>query len=112
MSTPPTMAHVLIRDMLGASNRWMGRHGRYARGEEVRERLPRLNMTDQERRDLVVEECAGNAAVAVGDVETSRRVLHRTLVEVTLEVRRAVLVRADLHRITPSLRTSRVAPAS
>lgn len=67
-----------------------------ARSEEVRERLPRLNMADEEGRNLVVEERARNAAVAVRDVKTSRRVLHRALVEVTLEVRCAVLVSADL----------------
>ena len=87
----------------------MGLHGKYARGKEMRERLPRLNMTDQERRNLVVEERAGNATVAVSDVEASRGVLHRALVEVALEVRRAVLVRADLHRTAPLFRTSHVA---
>ena len=94
VSTPPTIAHVL------------GSQCQYerctipmkdnARSEEVRERLPRLNMADEEGRNLVVEERAGNTAVAVRDVKTSRRVLHRALVEVTLEVRCAVLVSADL----------------
>ena len=67
-----------------------------SRSEEVRKGLPRLDVTDEEGRNLVVEERAGNTAVAVRDVKTSRRVLHRALVEVTLEVRCAVLVSADL----------------
>ena len=53
-------------------------------------------MADEDGRDLVVEERAGDAAVAVRDVQTLGRVLLRALVEVALEVRRAVLVGVDL----------------
>ena len=66
------------------------------RREEVCKGLPRLDMTNQERRNLVVEKRAGNAAVSVRDVQTSGIVFGGTLVEVPLEVRGAVLVSTDL----------------
>ena len=69
-----------------------------SRSEEVRERLARLGVADEDGRDLVVEERAGDAAVAVRDVQAFGRVLLRALVEVALEVRRTVLVGANLER--------------
>lgn len=62
----------------------------------MREGLPCFGVHDAERGDLVVEERAGDTAVAVRDVHTSGRVLLRALVEVALEVRGAVLVGVDL----------------
>ena len=60
------------------------------------ERLARLGVANEDGRDLVVEERAGGAAVAVRDVHALGRVLLHALVEVALEVRRAVLVRVHL----------------
>ena len=70
--------------------------GADSRSEEVRERLARLGVADEDGRDLVVEERAGDAAIAVRDVQALGRVLLRALVEVALEVRRAVLMGVDL----------------
>lgn len=66
------------------------------RGEEVSERLPCLGVADEEGRNLIVEERAGDAARAVTDVDTSRSAILRALIQVALEVRCAVLVRVDL----------------
>ena len=62
----------------------------------MRERLARLGVADEDGRDLVVEERAGDAAIAVRDVQALGRILLRALVEVALEVRCAVLVGVDL----------------
>ena len=81
---------------MSVSRRRAGREADDARGEEVGERLARLGVADEDGRDLVVEERAGDAAVTVRCVQAVGRVLLRDLVEVTLEVRRAVLVRVHL----------------
>ncbi len=68
----------------------------------MREGLPCLGVDDAERGDLVVEERAGDAAVAVRDVHAGRGVLLRALVQVTLEVRGTVLVGVNL-QIQPAV---------
>ena len=62
----------------------------------MRERLPRLAMADEDRRDFVVEECARNASRAMCDVQAFGRVLLGALVKIALEVGCAVLMSVDL----------------
>ena len=97
VSTPPTIAHVLRgqSNVIRTPKPWEDGNVNVRR-EEMGEGLPCLGVADENGRDLVVEERAGDAAIAVRDVQAVGRVLLRTLVEVALEVRRAVLVRVHL----------------
>ena len=57
-------------------------------------------MDDTKWRDLVVEERAGDATSTVRDVQAGCGVLRCALIQVALEVCRAVLVRVDLNKCT------------
>ena len=61
------------------------------------ERLPRLDMADQERRNLVVEESARNTTGTVRNVQATWNTLLRAFLEVALEVRCAILMRVYLN---------------
>ena len=71
VSTPPTMAIVLqnikARQRSASGSRVDGRRMEQqdARRDEVRERLPLLGVDDEHRRNLVVEEDAGDAGRSV-----------------------------------------------
>ena len=64
----------------------------------MRERLPCLSVTNEERRDLIVEERAGDSSRAVTNMDASWSALIGAFVQVALEVRRTVLVGANLER--------------
>ena len=70
-------------------------HQPYSRGEEMRKRLPRLRMHNQNGGDIIVEEDTRNTACAVHDLKAHLAVLLVTLCKVAPELGRAVLVGID-----------------
>ena len=74
----------------------VARKGGDVRGEVLRKQLQCLDVTDQERRDFIVEECTWEAANSMLDVDPSSVAIH-ALSEISLEVSGTVLVGVDLY---------------
>lgn len=74
------------------------RKEKHLRGEEMRERLTSLLVDDEDGRDFIVEECAGDTGHAVHDMHAFV-ILCKTLREITLEMRGTVLVGIDLQQL-------------